>query len=53
MSPTVIAQQAQSQAPLDDQLRQLWSWANRLGLYDAADFVGRVESLQDKGGSDG
>lgn len=36
-----IPQQPQTQAPLADQLRVLQGFANRLGLYDAADCVAR------------
>lgn len=34
-----IQQQPQSQASLDDQLRELQAIANKCGLYDAADFI--------------
>lgn len=37
-----IPPQPQSQAALNDQLRTLAFAANRLGLYDAADFLNRV-----------
>jgi len=36
-----IPRQPQTQASLDDQLKTLRIAANRLGLYDAADFLGR------------
>lgn len=34
-----IPQFAQTQRALDEQLRDLWAIANRLGLYDAADHI--------------
>ena len=34
-----IPQQGQRQYSLEEQLRVLWSVANMLGLYDAADFL--------------
>lgn len=37
--PTDIPQQPQHQGSTVDQLVELIIWANRLGLYDAADFV--------------
>jgi hypothetical protein len=36
-----VPQQPQTQAALSDQLRVLQAFANRLGLYDAADCVAR------------
>jgi hypothetical protein len=45
--PDDIEQQPQFQGSLVDQLRILTIWANRLGLYDAADLIrqdaGRAE----------
>lgn len=35
-------QQAQTQRSLEDQLRDLIPFANRLGLYDAADFLAKT-----------
>lgn len=37
--PADIPRQTLSQASLCDQLTELVGWANRLGLYDAADLV--------------
>lgn len=44
-----IPPQIQSQASLDDQLEALTWWANRLGLYDAANFLGQVLVTPKKG----
>lgn len=38
----LIPQQPQDQGALNDQLRQLQAFANKLGLYDAADFISEV-----------
>ncbi len=37
-----IPQQPQSQSSLTDQLEELLQAANRLGLYDAADYLGNI-----------
>jgi hypothetical protein len=37
-----LPQQSQSQESLLKQLKELRQIANRLGLYDASDFIGRV-----------
>jgi hypothetical protein len=42
MNALSIPQQPQSQAPLDEQLLELRIAANRLGLYDGADFLTKV-----------
>lgn len=42
MKPTDIPQQDQHQGSTQDQIKELILWANRLGLYDAADFVERT-----------
>lgn len=36
-----VPNQPQSQAALDDQLRALIAVANKLGLYDAADYLSK------------
>lgn len=46
MNALLIPQEPQSQASLDEQLRELQIAANRLGLYDAADIIERVVSKQ-------
>lgn len=38
----MIPQQPQSQASLSEQLQELTEIANRMGLYDAADYLGKV-----------
>lgn len=40
-----IPQQAQRQYSLQEQLRELMQAANKLGLYDAADFIDRQQDL--------
>lgn len=37
-----VPQQPQRQEALDDQLRMLRRIADRFGLYDAADFIGKA-----------
>lgn len=41
MKPKDIPVQPQHQGSLTDQLRELADWADRLGLYDAADHLRR------------
>jgi hypothetical protein len=43
-----IQKQPQDQRSVTDQLRDLRAFANRLGMYDAADFIGREVERVDR-----
>jgi hypothetical protein len=51
VSPDAIPAQPQTQEALDHQLAKLIVWANRLGFYDAADYL--IDEIRRRDREDG